>query len=128
MVAMEDVLKLGIVDNDELTIGALTAYLRRHEPVIRIAWTVTAGRKAIELCLNEKKRPDVLLADMSLSDMEGVEVVRRIRLRTPLMPILAITSFPMEVYAPSVSNAGAQGIIAKRDPVSYTHLTLPTKA
>ena len=34
MVAMEDVLKLGIVDNDELTIGALTAYLRRHEPAI----------------------------------------------------------------------------------------------
>lgn len=61
MVAMEDVLKLGIVDNDELTIGALTAYLRRHEPVIRIAWTVTAGRKAIELCLNEKKRPDGFL-------------------------------------------------------------------
>lgn len=115
MATMKDVLRLGIVDNDELTIGALTAYLHAHEPAIRIVWTVITGHKAIDLCLENRSRPDVLLADMSLSDMEGVEVVRRIRSRTPLIPILAITSFPMEMYAGSVAAAGAQGIIAKRD-------------
>ena len=115
MATMKDVLRLGIVDNDELTIGALSAYLHTHEPSIRIAWTAITGRKAVELCLEGRSRPDVLLADMSLSDMEGTEVVRRIRSQTPLMPILTITSFPMEMYARSVSHAGAQGIIAKRD-------------
>ena len=108
-------ISLAMVDNDELTLRALIGYL--HSPVshISIVWAVTEGMSAVRRCLDDADRPDVLLVDMSLSDMSGVEVVRRIRRQTPYVPMLAITSFPLDQYADQVKRAGGQGIVAKRD-------------
>lgn len=106
---------LALLDNDELTLGALKRYLCSRSPRIHVLWATTKGQTAINRCLDQATRPDVLLADMSLSDMEGVDVVRRIRRATPFVPILAITSFPLNRYASAAACAGAQGIVAKRD-------------
>ena len=108
-------ISLAIVDNDELTLRALMGYLRSCASQISVTWAVMKGATAVRRCLDSKSRPDVLMVDMSLSDMNGVDVVHRIRRVTPYVPMLAITSFPLEQYARRVARAGAQGIIAKRN-------------
>lgn len=106
---------IGIVDNDELTLAALSGYLSTHVGGDAVRWNCTLGRKAIDLCSNPATRPDLLLLDMSLSDMPGTAVCHTLRARLAVMPILAITSFPLHRYAQDVAQAGGQGIIAKRN-------------
>lgn len=50
----------------------------------------------MSLCLDGRTRPDVLLMDVSLSDMSGIEACRRIRERDGDMPVLMITAFPID--------------------------------
>lgn len=103
---------IGIVDNDELTLMTLSHYLQSglHASV----WCATLGAKAISLCSETTTAPDVLLVDMSLNDMTGEQVIERVRASGCIVPILAVTSFPLHRYAGRVAAAGAQGIVAKR--------------
>ena len=107
-------IRIGIVDNDELTLAALSTYLEHRFGSGSVVWRCVLGGKAVRLCRDEKTCPDVLLLDMSLSDMDGVAVCRAIR-RESSMPILAITSFPLHRFAKRVADAGGQGIVAKRN-------------
>lgn len=106
---------IGIVDNDVLTLGALSSYLTQRFGDEKILWRCTLGKKAAELCSNSQTRPQILLMDMSLSDADGVQICQEIRRTVDDMPILAITSFPLRRYAAAVAQAGVQGIVAKRN-------------
>lgn len=106
---------IGIVDNDELTLGVLSAALARCFGDESVAWRCLSGMRTVSLCLDERRRPDVLLMDVSLSDISGIEACRRIRERGAVPPILLITAFPLHRYAADAARAGAQGIVAKRD-------------
>lgn len=106
---------IGIVDNDVLTLGALSSYLAQQFGDEKILWRCTLGKKAAELCSNSQTRPQILLMDMSLSDANGVQICQEIRRTVDDMPILAITSFPLRRYAAAVAQAGVQGIVAKRN-------------
>lgn len=108
-------MRIGIVDNDELTLAALSAYLEHRFGVGSVVWRCVLGGKAVRLCRDEKTRPDVLLLDMSLSDMDGAAVCRAIRGEDNSMPVLAVTSFPLHRFAAQVADAGGQGIVAKRN-------------
>ena len=82
---------------------------------MRIIWTATTGREALIRCLEDDAAPDVLLIDMALSDMPGTVLCRRLRASTPFPKVLAITSYPLDIYETEAAEAGAQGIIAKDD-------------
>ena len=107
--------RIGILDNDELTLAALRAYLSGNLRNARVDWSVTDAKRAVSLCLSDRSRPDIFITDMSLNESSGVQVIRDIRERTARVPILAVTSFPIGEYAQPAAEAGAQGIIAKRD-------------
>ncbi|PLS26434.1 LuxR C-terminal-related transcriptional regulator [Bifidobacterium parmae] len=104
---------LAMVDNDPLTLGMMTLLIRRDLPEARVVWTCRRGRDAIARCLSAGSRPDVLLVDMSLEGMGGVEVCRRIRTATAGVALVGITSFSLEHYAADALTAGAQCVMDK---------------
>lgn len=108
------VIHVGVIDNDSLTLKALEALFARFDD-IAVAWVDNSGVEAIRRCLDLHQQPDIVLLDMSLTGMSGVEVCRRIRRETSEVPILAMTAFSINQYANAVSLAGAQGIIGKDD-------------
>ena len=108
-------MRIGIVDNDELTLAALSAYLEHRFGAGSVVWRCVLGGKAVRLCRDDKTRPDALVLDMSLSDMDGAAVCRTIRGENESLPILAITSFPLHRFAAQIADAGGQGIVAKRN-------------
>lgn len=114
--SMEKPLRLGIVDNDELTLNALQTYFRNRPDEFTVMWGATSGAAAVRLCASPESRPEILLIDMSLSDMNGTTVARKIHATAPSVriPMLALTSFPLKIYAQDAADAGMQGIIAKR--------------
>lgn len=71
------------------------------------------GKRGIELAI--KERPDFILLDIQLSDMDGLEVLRELR-RSKInheIPIIAITSYAMIGDREKMIEAGCNGYIEK---------------
>lgn len=60
--------------------------------------------------------PDLLLVDLSLPGMSGIEFVRRLRLERPELRCLVVTAHADELYRHSALAAGASGYVTKDDP------------
>ena len=105
---------LGVVDNDRFALCALKAYLDQTLDGITLAWMTEHANTAIARCMTGE-RPDVLLVDMSMGDIDGVSVIRTIRERDRHTSLVAMTSFPLDEYAADAATAGAQAIVSKND-------------
>ena len=111
--AME-IRSVALVDNDPFTLRALAGLVEDMRGS-RVAWTARSAVQALELCADERTAPDLLVTDVSMPDMDGVALCRLIRSRTPDIPVLAVTSYNLEIYAARAAAAGAQGIVNKDD-------------
>jgi len=69
------------------------------------------GEIGIELALKEK--PDLIIMDIQLPDIDGLEVTRRIRELNKLVPIVAFTSYAMTGDREKALAAGCSGYIEK---------------
>lgn len=75
--APSQVLRVAIVDDDPFVLQALRAYLSSDE---RIEVTSTFSRAADALAFLHKIRVDVLLTDVRMPEMDGLELLTRVRL------------------------------------------------
>lgn len=69
------------------------------------------GRQAVELVPAAK--PDVILMDIVMPDMNGVEAIRQIMRQTPAARIIALTIYRQEKYMLDAIRAGARGYLLK---------------
>lgn len=109
------VIRIGIVDNDPYALKVLGAVIRRLDPAFDVAWTAELGALAISRCLRPAGRPDVLVTDMSMRDVTGTDVCRAIRVKTPCVGLVGITSYAVEAFRDEAARCGAQALIAKTD-------------
>ncbi len=59
---------------------------------------------------------DVVLLDINMPDMSGIEVLKQIRNENPRLPILILSLYPEEAYAMRALRAGASGYLTKESP------------
>lgn len=104
---------MSIVDNDRLTVGMLKLMIGQLSPSTDVIWTTTTGEQAVRWCLSDATQPDVLLVDMSLEDMSGYDVCRRVRSGTARVALLGMTSFSLERYGALALESGAQCLMDK---------------
>jgi DNA-binding NarL/FixJ family response regulator len=85
---------------------------RLLEPQFEVVGTVADGRELIAAA--ERLRPDVILADISMPSLNGVEAARRIR-KVPHAPqIIFLTMHEDATFASAALRAGASGFVPKR--------------
>jgi DNA-binding NarL/FixJ family response regulator len=60
--------------------------------------------------------PDLVLVDVSLPGMNGIELVAELQRRTPNLPCLVMSAHQGANYARKALNNGARGFVAKGDP------------
>jgi NarL family two-component system response regulator LiaR len=99
-----------IVDDHSVVRRGLTALLAT-EPGIEVAGEAADGREAIELAT--ELRPDVVIMDLVLPELDGVEAIRQIRSRRPETRILVLTSFGSDEMLFPALKAGALGYLLK---------------
>lgn len=63
----------------------------------------------------EKLKPDLVIADLSLKDSSGLELIRNLKARHPGLPILVLSVHDESVYAEVAFRAGALGYLMKQE-------------
>ncbi len=107
---MPDLIRVLIVDDHPVVRRGLTTLLA-SEADIDIVGEASNGKQALEQV--EKLHPDVILMDLVMPEMDGIEAIQRISSHYPEIRILVMTSFTAdEKVFPSIK-AGALGYLLK---------------
>lgn len=104
-----------IVDDDCLVSGALKTILEVNGD-IQVTAVGADGREAIELY--RKYRPDVLLMDIRMKEMNGLDAAGEILREFPDAKILLLTTFSDDEYIIKALRLGAKGYLLKQDYAS----------
>jgi NarL family two-component system response regulator LiaR len=99
-----------LVDDHPMVRRGLAAFLKAFDD-LELAGEAGSGQTAIELCA--QLRPDVILMDMVMPDMNGATATRTIRQQFPAVQVIALTSFKEEELVKSALEAGAIGYLLK---------------
>jgi DNA-binding NarL/FixJ family response regulator len=75
------------------------------------------GRPGLDCCLREK--PDLLVVDLMLPDLNGMEVAREVRRALPDIKILVITAHPSDRLPADLIALGVNGYVDKTEPIEY---------
>ncbi len=99
-----------IVDDHEMVRSGLIAFMQGVGDLVPVGEAAN-GEEAIRLC--EQFEPDVVLMDMRMPGIGGVEATRAIRERCPKTRVIALTSFPEEDLVSQALQAGALSYLLK---------------
>ena len=111
-------MKVAIADDDAIVCSSLTTILETTRTA-RVAWTATSGDEAVErYCSGPANRPDVLLIDIQMPGMDGLEAARRILDFDGAARILFLTTFADKSYIDQAMALGARGYLIKQDVAS----------
>jgi CheY-like chemotaxis protein len=102
-----------IVDDHQIMLQGLVA-LMRSEPDIEVVGQAANGPQAIELA--GRLQPDVIIMDVNLGEMSGIEATREILARTPRIKVIGLSMYADPDVAAAMRDAGAVAYLAKGGP------------
>jgi DNA-binding NarL/FixJ family response regulator len=102
-----------LVDDQDL-LRAGMAMVLGAQPGLRIVGEAADGLSAVER--DAELRPDVVLMDVRMPALDGIESTRRIVAARPEARVLVLTTFDLDEYAFGGLNAGASGFLLKDAP------------
>jgi DNA-binding NarL/FixJ family response regulator len=105
-------MRILIADDHELFRRGVAAELTKV-PGWTVAAEATNGRDAVALAASLK--PDVVVLDLTMPELNGLEAARQIVLADPAARILILTAHESEQLVREVLNAGARGYVLKSD-------------
>ncbi len=103
-------LRILLVEDDELFRLGLSTRLQR-ESQLEIVAEAPDGESAVELA--NQVQPDVVLLDVGLPGIGGVEACRQIKVQHPDLPVLILTSHSQKSLIEQLISAGASGFCLK---------------
>jgi len=106
-----DAIRLMLVDDHDVVRVGLKSFLQTQEGLIVVA-EAGNGEQAIELALQVK--PDIILMDITMPGMDGLEATRRLHTLCPECLVLALTVHDDKQYFMQMLAAGATGYITKQ--------------
>ncbi|BAB78303.1 response regulator (plasmid) [Anabaena sp. FACHB-709] len=107
-------IRLVIIEDEELIrLGITTAI--NQQPDMQMVGIARTGHQGIKLV--EELAPDVVLVDIGLPDISGVEVIKQIKANTSNIKIVVLSSYYAQSIVQSALNVGADSYILKKNNV-----------
>ncbi len=107
-------IRILLAEDQTLVLGAMAALLRL-EPDFEVVGAATNGREALELC--ERLQPDIVLTDIEMPLMTGLELAAQLKQRRLAPKLIVVTTFGRSGYLRRALEAGVRGYLLKDAPV-----------
>src|SRR3712207_1218646 len=104
------VIRIMITDDHALVRDGLRSMLE-DEPGLEVVGEAANGREGVELC--RSLRPDLVLMDVRMPEMDGLEATRTIKRELPETGVLMVTMHENRDYMLEATKAGAAGYVLK---------------
>jgi DNA-binding NarL/FixJ family response regulator len=101
-----------IADDHELIRQGVRSILH-SEPNAQVVGEAVTGAQAVEQ--TQKLKPDVVVMDLAMPELDGIEATRQIRAANPSTKIIVLTMHDSEIMVRRVLNAGASGYVLKSE-------------
>ncbi|WP_423226492.1 response regulator [Candidatus Amarolinea aalborgensis] len=105
-----------ILADDHVMLRQGTLAMLARETDLAVVGEANDGAEAVRLA--EMLRPDVVVMDVRMPGMNGIEATRQIRTRLPNVQVLVLTAHDDDEYVFALLEAGANGYLLKTAPVS----------
>ncbi len=100
-----------VVADDQSVVRAALVALVSTDQEIEVVGQAADGREAV--ALTTRYQPDVVLMDVRMPVMDGIEATRRIRSQVPGTAVLVLTTYDLDEYVFNAVRAGASGFLLK---------------
>lgn len=105
-----EVIKVLVADDQTLFRAGL-ARLLEESPELDVVGEAKDGQQAVEMV--RRLRPDVVLMDLKMPGVDGVEATRKITAEHPEVKVLVLTTFDVDSYVLQALRVGASGYVLK---------------
>jgi DNA-binding NarL/FixJ family response regulator len=112
---MIEKVKVLIVDDHKMFCESLATLLFMTDEV-EVLGTANCGKEAIKKA--ELLKPDIVLLDIEMKDLDGIEAMRKIKEKFPDIAFIMLTMHPDEEYVMEAIKAGAKGYVLKESSSS----------
>jgi DNA-binding NarL/FixJ family response regulator len=104
-------IRIMLVDDHKFVVQSLKVLLDTEEKDLEVVGTAMDGREAVTLA--GELKPDIILIDIRMPVMDGVEATRIIKAADPGIHIIILTTFDNDEYVQDAIHAGAVGYLLK---------------
>lgn len=101
-----------LIVDDDLAFRRAVKQLLESAPEVRVVGEATDGEEAIRLA--QELRPDVVLMDITMPHLDGLEATVRIKAKRPEVKVIVLTVHNEEVYRKTAYERGADAFLAKK--------------
>ncbi len=108
---LTQVIRILLADDHAVLRDSLSAFLEMY-PDIEVVGTAADGVETLEMAAT--LRPDVLVLDMAMPRLNGLDVLQRLRRMLPECRVLVLSQHETRQYVVSAFRAGAKGYLLKR--------------
>jgi DNA-binding NarL/FixJ family response regulator len=103
-------IRILLVDDNPMFLGITSEFLRMQVE-LNVVGTARNGHEALSLA--SELQPDVILLDLNMPGLSGLETISQLQKTNPKAKIIALTMMNQEAYQPAVLAAGANGFVSK---------------
>jgi DNA-binding NarL/FixJ family response regulator len=103
-----------LIADDQVLVRAGFRVLVNTAPDLRVVGEAGTGQEAVEAA--RQARPDVVLMDIRMPKMDGIEATRHILAQDPSPRVMILTTFDLDEYVFAALRAGASGFLLKDTP------------
>lgn len=103
-------LKTLIVENNRFNRDTLKEFFRRHFPTMIIEEALSGGEATQKV---ESFEPDLIVMDIRLPDVSGLELTKKIKITNPDIKVLILTGHHYPEYKEAAARYGADGFLVK---------------
>jgi DNA-binding NarL/FixJ family response regulator len=102
-----------VVDDHSIVLHGLSLLIN-NEPGLEVSLQAESGEQALEV-LKSNTRPDLVITDISLPGISGLELTKQITALYPGMPILVLSMHDELIHGERAFRAGARGYLTKQE-------------
>jgi DNA-binding NarL/FixJ family response regulator len=108
---MEPKIKILLADDQTLITESLNTFLSNYAEDMAVIGTALNGKEAA--AITEKEQPDIILMDVLMPEMSGIEAVSVIKNKHPEIKIIMLSTYDEDEYVRAAILAGASGYLLK---------------